>query len=326
MAGGAQIHVDVEFGLVEWPWENNGPISLVPQPSEVTARFARTELNLGFAIPNPAQVLVPPSHSAASSVRFTLSLSTAALAALETARDGGPITLVMSLVAHPFGLTENPGGAPGIYVVPVGQQPPFEYRVPKEQWLEVLKSLGYCDSILTELRLPAQGPESTSVGRQRVVNAVNARNEGRYRNTVQECRIALEALKTAGFGGRAPDEVAQFLQKNARNLSQAERFSALQIAMQLFLSPAHHDGVPDEEFSREDADLAIAMTAALLRLAPRWGADAAEADASKGKRTVTTSRGKKAASKKTGIVHAPLHEVPARLPPRTSPRRGRRST
>jgi len=113
------------------------------------------------------------------------------------------------------------------------------------------------------------------------VNAVNARNDGRYRNTVQECRIALDAIRTAGFGGRAPDEVAQFLQKNARNLSQAERFSALQIAMQLFLSPAHHDGVPDEEFSREDADLAIAMTAALLRLAPRWGADAADTSATK---------------------------------------------
>lgn len=281
MAGGAQVHVDVAFRLVEWPLEKNGPISLVPQPSEVKARVARGELSLGFAIPNPAQVLVPPRHSAASSVRFTLSLSMAALAALETARDGGPIELVMSLVAHPFGLTENPGDAPGIFVVPVGQQFPFQFQVPKEQWLAVLKSVGYCDSILTELRLPTSGPESTTVGRQRVVNAVNARNDGRYRNTVQECRIALDALKTAGFGGRAPDEVAQFLQKNARNLSQAERFSALQIAMQLFLSPAHHDGVPDEEFSREDADLAIAMTAALLRLAPRWGADSTEAGATK---------------------------------------------
>jgi hypothetical protein len=281
MAGGAQVHIDVAFRLVEWPWEKNGPISLVPQPSEVKARVARGELSLGFAIPNPAQVLVPPRHSSASSVRFTLSLSLAALTTLETTRDGGPIDLVMSLVAHPFGLMENPNDAPGIYVVPVGQQFPFQFQVPKEQWLAVLKSVGYCDTILTELPLQTNGPESTSVGRQRVVNAINARNDGRYRNTVQECRIALDALRTAGFGGRAPDEVAQFLQKNARKLSQAERFSALQIAMQLFLSPAHHDGVPDEEFSREDADLAIAMTAALLRLAPRWGPDATDTSASK---------------------------------------------
>jgi hypothetical protein len=96
---------------------------------------------------------------------------------------------------------------------------------------------------------------------------------------MQECRIALEALKTGGVGGRAPAEIAQFLQKNARNLALAERFSVLQVAMQLFLSPAHHDGVPDEEFSRQDADLAIAMTVALLRLAPRWGTESDESGA-----------------------------------------------
>lgn len=276
MAGGAQLHIDVAFRLVEWPWKENGPISLVPQPSEVTARFARGELNLGFALPNATSLVSPPSHSSTASVHFTLALSTQALVALETARDGGSIALFMTLVAHPVRLAQHQGYAPGIEVVPTVEQRAFE--VPKEQWLAVLKSVGHCDSILTEVRLEAGGPESTSVGRQRVVNAVNARNDGRYRNTVQECRIALDALRTAGFGGRAPDEVAQFLQKNARNLSQAERFSALQVAMQLFLSPAHHDGVPDEEFSREDADLAIAMTAALLRLAPRWGAQDAERD------------------------------------------------
>lgn len=270
-AGGAQVHIDVAFRLVEWPWEEKGPLSLVPQPSEVTARAGRGELRLGFALPTPASVLSPPSHSSTGSVRFTLSLTASALVALETARDGGPLELVMTLTAYPFVIAQYQGYAPGI-----GSQPTvdtYAFKVPKEQWLAVLKSVGYCDSILTELRLVASGPESTRVGRQRVVNAVNARNDGRYRNTVQECRVALDALKTAGFGGRAPDDVAQFLQKNARNLSQAERFSALQIAMQLFLSPAHHDGVPDEEFSREDADLAIAMTAALLRLAPRWGAE-----------------------------------------------------
>jgi hypothetical protein len=279
IAGGAQLQIDVAFRLVEWPWKESGPISLVPQPSEVTARFARGELNLGFALPNPTSLVSPPSHSSTASVHFMLALSTQALVALETARDGGSIALFMTLVAHPIRLAQHKGYAPGIDVVPTVEQRAFD--IPKEQWLAVLKSVGYCDSILTELRLPTNGPATTSEGRQRVVNAVNARNDGRYRNTVQECRIALDALKTAGFGGRAPDEVAQFLQKNARNLSQAERFSALQIAMQLFLSPAHHDGVPDEEFSREDADLAIAMTAALLRLAPRWGADSTDAGASK---------------------------------------------
>jgi hypothetical protein len=89
IAGSAQLHIDVAFRLVEWPWKENGPISLVPQPSEVTARFARGELNLGFALPNPTSRESPPSHSSTASVPFTLALSPQALVALETARDGG---------------------------------------------------------------------------------------------------------------------------------------------------------------------------------------------------------------------------------------------
>ena len=274
IAGGAQVHIDVAFRLVEWPMEEKGPLSLVAQPSEVTARTARGELRLGFALPPSAGVLSLGTSSATVSTRFTLSLTTSALVALETSRDGGPLELVMTLTAFAFVIAEYRGFAPGIGIHPTSDT--YAFKVPKEQWLALLKSVGYCDSILTELRLPTSGPESTSAGRQRVANAVNARNDGCDRHTLQECRIALDALKNAGFGGRAPGEVAEFLRKNARSLSQAERFSALQVAMHLFLSPAHHDGVPDEEFSREDADLAIAMTAALLRLAPRWDADETE--------------------------------------------------
>lgn len=178
IAGGAQLHIDVAFRLVEWPWKENGPISLVPQPSEVTARFACGELNLGFALPNPTSLVSPPSHSSTASRHFTLALSTQALVALETARDGGSIAFFMTLVAHPVRLAQHPGYAPGIEVVATVEQRSFE--VPKEQWLAVLKSVGYC-----------------------------------------------------------------------------------------------------EEFSREDAGRAIAMTAALLRLAPRWGADAADTSANK---------------------------------------------
>lgn len=277
MAGGAQVHIDLAFRLIEWPWAERGPVSLVPQPSEVTARVADSELRLGFGLPNPEDVIVPPRHSATGRVRFTLRLSTQALVELETARDGGPLELAMTLIAHPFFIAHYSGCAPGVDVRPAMDT--YSFKVPKEQWLAVLEGVGYCETLLTELRLPTTGPESTSAGRQRVAKAVHARNEGRYRSTVQECRIALDALETGGFAGRAPDEVARFLQKNARSLSQAERFSALHVAMRLFLSPAHHDGVPDEEFSREDADLAIAVTAALLRLAPRWGKDSAESGA-----------------------------------------------
>jgi hypothetical protein len=268
-AGGAQVHIDVAFRLVEWPWETNGPISLVPQPSEIKARVTRGELNLGFAIPNPAQVIVPPRHSASSIVRFTLLLSTAGLVALETARDGGSIDLVMSLVAHPFGLTVNSGDAPGIYIVPVGQQFPFQFQVPKEQWLVVLKSVGYCDSILTELRFPS----GTGDPGGHLARGVAARTEGRYSDAIAACRIAVERLDGAPKEGSG--ELERIVKAKRIDLSERERFVMLRSATHIFASPAHHGATHHE---REDADLAIAMTAALLRLAPRWRTEDTERD------------------------------------------------
>jgi hypothetical protein len=221
-------------------------------------------------------VLSPASHSSTGSVRFTLSLATPALVALEAARDGGPLDLVMTLAAYPFVITQHQGYAPG-----VGIQPTFDsyaFKVPKEQWLALLNSVGYCDTLLTELRLPSSGPEATAQGRQRLVQAVQARNDGGYAEAMRRCRIALDELKAAGFAGKAPADVARFLQDKAGTMSQAERCSALRLALQLFLSPTHHANAPDEHYTREDAELAIAMTASLLRLAPQWGTEPKEGE------------------------------------------------
>lgn len=266
IAGGAQVHIDVSFRLVEWPWKANGPISLIPQPSELSARTGRGELRLGFALPEPGSVITPPSHSSTSSVRFTLSLATPALVALEDARNGGALELVMALVAHPFLVAQSQDHPPGINMRPTSDN--YAFKVPQEQWLALLKSVGYCNTLVTELRLPTSGPEATAKGRERLAQAVSARNDGGYAEAMRRCRIALDELKNAGFAGKAPAEVARFLQDKAGTMTQAERFSALQLALQLFLSPTHHANAPEEHYTRADAELAIAMTAALLRLAP----------------------------------------------------------
>jgi len=274
VAAGARVLVDVSFRVVEWPWKENGPLSLVPQPCEVAARTDRGELQLGFAIPEPGSVLTPPSHSSTSSLRFTLTLTTPALVALEDARNGGALELVMALVAHPFLIAQSQGYTPGINIHPTSDT--YVFKVPKEHWLAVLKSVGYCDTLVTELRLPTSGPEATAKGRQRLVQAVCARNDGGYAEAMRRCRIALDELKNAGFAGKAPAEIARFLQDKAGTMSQTERFSALQLALQIFLSPTHHANAPEEHYTREDAELAIAMTAALLRLAPQWVIDPKE--------------------------------------------------
>jgi hypothetical protein len=110
------------------------------------------------------------------------------------------------------------------------------------------------------------------------VQAVHARNDGSYAEAMRRCRIALDELKTAGFAGKSPADVARFLQDKAGTMSQHERLSALRLALQLFLSPTHHANAPEDHYTREDAELAIAMTAALLRLAPQWGPEPKEGE------------------------------------------------
>lgn len=65
-----------------------------------------------------------------------------------------------------------------------------------------------------------------------------------------------------------------FLKEKAATLTQAERYSALKVALELYLSPTHHANAPEEHYTREDADLALAMTAVLLKTAAfRGGRD-----------------------------------------------------
>lgn len=273
-AGGVHVHIDVAFRTVEWPWEQKGPVTLIPQPAQIHAKTSRGQIPLGAALPAPGSVVTPAAHSSTASVRYTLGLNSASLGAFEEFRDGRSFELVMTLVAHPLLVVQYSGTAPGLDVRPTSVT--FPFKVPQEQWLTLLKAVGYCDTLLTELALPTTGPDATRAGRQRLVQAVSARNEGSYAETMRRCRIALDELKNAGFGGKAPSDVAKFLQERAGSLTQSERFSALQLALQLFLSPAHHANAAEEHYSRGDAELAIAVTAALLKLAPQHVLNAAE--------------------------------------------------
>jgi len=70
-------------------------------------------------------------------------------------------------------------------------------------------------------------------------------------------------------------ELERIVKAKRIDLSERERFVMLRSATHIFASPAHHGATHHE---REDADLAIAMTAALLRLAPRWRTEDTERD------------------------------------------------
>lgn len=143
--GGVMIRLDVTFRTVEWPWEENGPVSLIPQPGPTTARVKKGEFELGFAFPDPRVVLLPPSHSSTASIQFTLVLSHPALRALETARDEGKLELDLMLAAHPLSIYQQAEHAHGIDVRPTSQS--YRFQVPLEQWKEILESARYNEEL-----------------------------------------------------------------------------------------------------------------------------------------------------------------------------------
>ena len=144
----------------------------------------------------------------------------------------------------------------------------FAFDGPRDQWLAVLKSVGFCETLVTEVRLPSMGPSAGQLSR-----AVAARNEGRYADAIAACRMAIEGLD--GAPKEASSEVERIIKVGRKRFSEHDRFVFLRTAAHTYASPAHHGAAHHD---REDAELAIAMTAALLRVAPRFAENAAEAD------------------------------------------------
>jgi hypothetical protein len=241
-------------------------VALLPQPAAVIAHAKKGSLKLGYAVVTQNHALTPSKNSSSEKAQFSVHLSNSALTEFESLRDGRNFELELALDAlavisnseEPVSLTRDT----------------YPFPISHEDWANVLQQVGYCETLVTELRIPTSGPDSTASGRKRLGAAVAARNNGSYAEAMRICRISLDELKQAGFAGKAPQDIAEFLQQNAGTMSQAERFAALQVALKLFLSPASHANAPDEEYSREDAELAIAMVAAMLRLAPQHGTEA----------------------------------------------------
>lgn len=195
-AGGALLTIELSLRITEWPWEQYGALTLVPRTALVTAETRQGALLLGIATPRPEHVVTPMKHSSTSTLQYTIALSMAALAELESARNGAPLKLAMNLVAHPI-LAARRADVP---IYPTSM--PFSFKVPPDEWLAVLDSAGFAETLITELQLPTAGPPATTAGRARFAQAIVARNNGAYAEVMRRCRITLNELGKLGLGGR----------------------------------------------------------------------------------------------------------------------------
>lgn len=261
--GGARLFLDVEFRLSEWPGFSEQPpraLHLVLQAARVALGVRQRLVSAGIAVPLGTPTLSPASNSSAATVAFDLFLTRPALAELEETRANADIEVEMELQA--IGLTSR-GAHPMTARV-------ISMEVARQDWLELLSSSGFCDALLFEVPLPALASGELMEAERQLLAALERRNSASSAECVAEARKVFDALKRQGFGGRCPQEVAQFLQQKARQLTMEERYSALLIALKLYTSPAHHHTGSDE-LTRADADLALSLAAAMVRTAPLRG-------------------------------------------------------
>lgn len=195
-------------------------------------------------------------ETGAHSQRLTLGmdLSRAQLEALEVARNGGDLPLLLTwwaAIADVTGTVHH-----GNWLEP--------YEINQSSWIKVLGQLGYAKMSLLEVPLlDSLGPEFAAASGH-LSKAKEAMLRGEYREAVGCCRDVIEALSLA-LGDR--DEQLARLVGNTRELSKAERLRLLRQALKVLTHPARHaDEVAAAiDWTRVDAVSVITMTAALMQ-------------------------------------------------------------
>lgn len=195
-----------------------------------------------------------PSHQ-----HLRLLLSDDQLVAIEDARKGGPVEILLNITA-----TLLDGGAQ----IRDCQE---TYRVPSERWLEMLHQAGVGASInvrvtgpLNELANAAQSDDDPSAGRA-VARLREARRElldGRYEACIKTCRAVLEHIRAMQTELAQPP--SQDVKKRER--TQDQRWAALLDDVFGLASGASHDDevTADFRWSQRDAQAVLAVTAGLL--------------------------------------------------------------
>lgn len=259
--GSAELELQLELDVVEWDgWATNQPLDVVPVAAEVSVARGTDLAKLGTAPARPGLRFRPPSHSDSQTVAFALPFASKQVEALEDFRNGEPLRL--ELTAHAMFYVAGAFAGRGRLVE--------TFTVSRDDWSAVLQAIGYSKHVTVDVPIPSATPAGLAEASARLEDALAARQDGRHGDAVAKARVAIEAIEKAGFGGKAPSDVVTFIKENAKRLSMTERYAAVQAALELFLSPAHHAGTDPDDYTRADSTFAVGVSAAILSLAPRY--------------------------------------------------------
>jgi hypothetical protein len=226
----------------------------------LAAEGRKDSLYLGHAMPEVAWTdETRPGIPVDRPLMYHLTLYADQLLALEQLRQGRGVQFALDLRGNSYG----PHGIRQI-------DSSLNVNVTQSEWVSILRDANAKDILLVGVEMPVHSGSSaiaTALGYVRRAHEFLLRGEDN--SAVAECRRALESV----WKSRGLEEPARNARKalsanmdTRQGMSKRDRQLALGEAIINLAHPAHHAREPGsaEDFSRADAALAVASTAALI--------------------------------------------------------------
>lgn len=256
--GSSLLRMNVEFQQPAWE-AGTGQASAVIHSAVLSLRTDSGGGELGRACPDSPLILKSGPRGTTVHQTFSISLNDAQMFAVEEARKGGSVELVLNLIAGGHGEYGNQVINDNI-----------SYRVPLSEWARLLRELGHGDIIVLGVQLP-NGPNGARL--RSAIELLHTANRylvnGEYDIVVARCRQAVESVQAA-FDDSEPTKEAMTLYR--RDKSSREGMSSLQRehvileTVRHYANLAHHvDNRGNTEcYGRADATFLLTLAAAAV--------------------------------------------------------------
>ncbi|MGP8434966.1 hypothetical protein ACT2FY_24265 [Paraburkholderia fungorum] len=256
--GSSLLRMNVEFQQPAWE-PGIGQASAAMHSAVLSLRTDSGGGELGRACPDHAMVLKSGPHSTTVHQMFSISLSDAQMFAIEQARKGGGVELVLSLIAGGH-------GEHGHQVI----NDNISYRVPLSEWARILRELGHGDIIVLGVNLPT-GPDGARL--RSAIELLHAANRylvnGEYDIVVARCRQAVESVQAAIDDGEPTKEAMMLYRKDKasrESMSSLQREQVILETLRHYANLAHHvdNRGSTECYGRADATFLLALAASAV--------------------------------------------------------------
>jgi|CXWL01.1.fsa_nt_gi hypothetical protein len=251
LAGAFELH----FGLSLTPTHSENAVRWIAlHGARISLRtYGGGETPLGVARPDQLIRIRQTKSTFPQSASLFLSLQPPQLGAIEDFRLANDITFLLSFSGE--GGTEGEPGEMSVH-------DQLQRVVPQSDWIAQLQAARALDILLVEIPMPFDNPSEAQVAlTNHIRQAQRHFLNGHYRETVADCRAAMECL---GVAATALDPIAT----RRSSMTKDERLQAVLASIRHLSHIAHHatgSGSPD--FDRAEAKLLLQLTAAAASFA-----------------------------------------------------------